>query len=220
MSAALRFQDTSIGLRPAPEEAPMRIRPVLLIAGLVPLLGGCSCERAPEASPRDPAWAVPLDLPSLPNAYRVSTHLYRGAQLGPEGFRELRSLGIRTVVNLRSMHSDRDEMREAGLEPGEIDLVTIPMHAWHPETEDVVRFLRIVGDAGRTPVFVHCQHGADRTGFLVAAYRMVVEGWSAADAIREMREGGYGFHTVWRDIPEKLEELDVDRIRREIGPDR
>jgi protein tyrosine/serine phosphatase len=40
----------------------------------------------------------------------------------------------------------------------------IPMEAWRPEQEDVVRFLRIVTDPKRVPVLVHCQHGADRTG--------------------------------------------------------
>jgi protein tyrosine phosphatase (PTP) superfamily phosphohydrolase (DUF442 family) len=197
----------------------MRALPGPGILSLVLLLGGCSCDRSPEPTERDPRWAVGLDRAALPNAFRISKDLYRGAQPGPEGFRELQRLGIRTVVNLRSMHSDQDEMREAGLADGDLGYVRIPMHAWHPEDEDLVRFLRIVSDASRTPVFVHCQHGADRTGVIVAAYRMVVEGWIAQDAIREMREGGYGFHTIWSGLPEYLEELDVARIRREAGLD-
>ena len=44
------------------------------------------------------------------------------------------------------------------------------------------------------PFFVHCQHGSDRTGVCIAAYRIVVQGWTKQDAIREMTGGNYGFH--------------------------
>ncbi|HEX7917405.1 hypothetical protein [Rudaea sp.] len=50
-------------------------------------------------------------------------------------------------------------------------------------------------------MLIHCWHGADRTGVVCAAYRMVVQGWSKADARAEMFDGGFGYHAVWRNIP-------------------
>ena len=69
----------------------------------------------------------------------------------------------------------------------------------------------------RVPVLVHCQHGADRTGSMIAVYRVIVQGWSKDDAIREMKEGGYGFHRIWGNLPEWIENLDIDGVRREVG---
>ena len=66
-------------------------------------------------------------------------------------------------------------------------------------------------------MFVHCQHGADRTGTATAVYRIVVEGWTKDEAIREMTQGGYGFHPLWANLIRYVRELDVDRLRREAG---
>ena len=91
------------------------------------------------------------------------------------------------------------------------------MKAWHPEEKEAVRFLKIVTDPQRTPVLVHCQHGADRTGTMIAVYRIAVQGWSKAEAIREMTEGGFGFHWIWSNLPRWIQKLDIDRIKRQAG---
>lgn len=164
------------------------------------------------ASERPPQWAVPVERTGLPNLHRISDGLYRGAQPMAEGFRELRKMGVRTVVNLRSFHSDRDEAGEAGLA-----YEHSAMKAWHPEDEDVVRFLQIVTDPARTPVFVHCQHGADRTGIMCAICRMAVQGWSGDEAVEEMREGGFGHHRIWANLRHYVRELDLEEIKRRAG---
>jgi protein tyrosine/serine phosphatase len=169
-----------------------------------------SSSSAPVARPAK--WAVRLEKPGLPNLHRVSTAYYRGAQPSTEGMRELERLGIKTVVNLRAVNSDRDEIGDAGLVYEHISF-----KAWHAEDEDVVRFLRIVTDPSRGPVFVHCQHGADRTGMMTAIYRIAVEGWSKEDAIAEMTDGGYGFHSIWKDLVEYVRNVDVERLKREAA---
>ena len=85
----------------------------------------------------------------------------------------------------------------------------------HPEDNDVVHFLKIVTDPKRTPVFVHCQHRADRTGMMCAIYRIAVCGWTKDEAIREMT-GGFGFHSVWQNIVHYVRELDVEKIKRGV----
>jgi protein tyrosine/serine phosphatase len=173
---------------------------------------GASQPKQSAALARPERWATPLARPGLPNLHRVSDTYYRGAQPSAEGMRELERLGVRTVVNLRAVNSDRDEIGDAKLAYEHISF-----KAWHAEDEDVVRFLRIVTAEERQPVFVHCQHGADRTGMMTAIYRITVEGWSKDDAIAEMTEGGYGFHAIWKDLVEYVRELDVERLKREAG---
>ena len=125
---------------------------------------------------------------------------------------ELVAMKVRTVINLRSLHSDR---RRIGSHP--LDYEHINMKAWHAEDDDVVAFLKLVTDPAKQPVFVHCKHGADRTGLVVAAYRIVVQGWPKQDAIAEMTDGGFGHHSLWHNLVEYLEQLDVGRIKREAG---
>lgn len=171
-----------------------------------------STQSAVVAGKRDPRWAVPIEKPGLPNLHKVTDDLYRGAQPTEEGFRELKKMGIKTFVNLRAFHSDKDEIKGLDFAYENIDIKT-----WHAEDEDIVRFLKIVTDKTKAPVFVHCLHGADRTGMMIAVYRIAIQGWSKEDAIKEMTEGGYGWHPIWRNLLGHIRELDVDALKRASG---
>lgn len=190
----------------------------VLIGGLsvlVVLLGTLSgCKKtSPQTSDTteiDPAQFITagkIDLPGCGNLYKVSDTLYRGEQPTAEGFKELGELGIKTVVNLRSLHSDRDE-----LEGTNLVYEHIRMEAWDPEPEEVRAFLKIVTDPEKQPVFVHCMHGADRTGTMVAIYRIVIEGWDTEKALDEMRNGPFGFHEIWTGLPDFIEKLDIKEL--------
>jgi len=161
---------------------------------------------------RPAKWAEPIRAEGVPNLYKVSDALYRSAQPTAQGMKNLKALGVKTVVNLRSFHSDRDEIGTTRL-----GYEHIYMKAWHPEEKEVVRFLRIVTDPKRTPVLVHCQHGADRTGTMCAVYRVVVQGWTTKEALREMREGGFGFHEIWANLAPWIKGLDLAKIKKEAG---
>lgn len=139
-------------------------RNLLLLLCLLHSAGIAEEAKPPEERPA--TWATPLALPGAPNLHRVDAALYRGAQPTAEGMQNLRKQGITTVVNLRSFSSDRDEIGSTGLA-----YEHIYMKAWHPERKEAVRFLQIVTDPKRTPVLVHCHHGSDRTGAMVALYR-------------------------------------------------
>ncbi|MHC4714041.1 MAG: fused DSP-PTPase phosphatase/NAD kinase-like protein [Planctomycetota bacterium] len=178
------------------------------------------CEEAKTAdeinaagrSPRPAEWAQPIEKPGLPNFFKVSDNLYRGAQPTAEGFRELEKMGVKTVVNLRSFHSDRDELEGTAL-----GYVHVWAKAWNAEDEDVVKFLKVVADKSKAPVFVHCQHGADRTGMMVAIYRIIIQGWTKGAAVKEMTEGGFGHHKIWANLVDYVRELDVEDIKKQAG---
>jgi protein tyrosine phosphatase (PTP) superfamily phosphohydrolase (DUF442 family) len=166
----------------------------------------------PSLAIRPETWAQPVKLEGVPNLYRISGELYRGDQPSPQGMQNLKKLGLKTIINLRSFHSDRDEIGGTGLAYEHIF-----MKAWHPEEKEAVRFLKIVTDPQRAPVLVHCQHGADRTGTMIAVYRIAVQGWSKAEAIREMTLGGFGFHQTWSNLPRWIQKLNIDDIKRQAG---
>jgi len=185
----------------------------LVLACAVPPAGAAGAQDTPPKSapaastPRDPRWAVPLERPGLPNLYRVSPTLYRGAQPTREGLEELRRLGVKTIVSLRAFHGEGEAVAAAGLR-----YERISFKVWHPEDEDLRRFLALATDPERQPVFVHCLRGADRTGTAVAVYRICVEGWSRQDAIGEMTSGEFGFHSHFGNLVTYLRSFDASAV--------
>jgi len=164
-----------------------------------------------DGSAQRPAeWATVVN-PAM-NLFQVTPRFYRSARLDEEDLPRLRSLGIRTVVSLRAFHSDTRLLGDSGIEA-----VRVPMLTWSIDDDEVVRALRAIRRAEALgPVLLHCQHGADRTGLVTAMYRMVVQGWSREAALDELQNGGFGYHSMWKNIPAYLESVDVGSVRAKL----
>ena len=120
-------------------------------------------------------------------------------------------MGVKTVINLRGFHSDDDLDADSGLR-----LVRLAINTWAMDEEDILEGLRLIEESPG-PVLVHCQHGADRTGALLAAYRMVVQDWPRQNALAEMLEGGYGYHPIWGNLLTLLEQLDIAAVKARLS---
>lgn len=151
-----------------------------------------ACAGGPSGEPaRKSGWAQPIRVRGVPNLCRVDDGLYRSAQFTAAGVAELKRLGIRTVVSLRSGREDEALLRGSG-----IRWVHLPVNTFFPRRDAFETFLRIAGDPQCRPLLVHCRHGSDRTGVAVALYRIGRQGWPAARANDEMAHGGTGFHPI------------------------
>lgn len=165
---------------------------------------------ASTQSTRPAEWAQRMSGPGLSNFFKVSDDLYRGAQPEAEGFATLEKMGIKTVVNLRFAHDDR-AMLPAG---NNFSYYRINFDPFHPEMQDVREFLKIVRNRANYPIFVHCQHGSDRTGTMVAVYRATVQGWTMEQALAEMTQGDFGYHEQWVNLIEFLRRMNLEELRK------
>lgn len=188
---------------------------IRLIAALV--LAACSAERVSSDSHASPPGSAvrPCDdfCPGVTNFAKVSDALWRGAQPTAEGFQNLEKAGVKTVVNLRHDHDDAELLAGTKLK-----YVRIKTRAWDPDEEDVVSFLKVVQDPESWPVFVHCAEGRDRTGYCVASYRIVDQGWKPDDAIREMRD--FHYNSIWFRNTGFLRHMNVEEMRARVAGER
>jgi protein tyrosine/serine phosphatase len=132
------------------------------------------------------------DQESLPNFYQVNDQLYRGAQPKTGGFEELTRLGIKTVVNLsgkgEGVAAEEAQTRNQGLRYFNFPL----KRSGRPRDADIERILSIINTPQYQPVFVHCKEGVDRTGTVIAVYRIAHDGWTSQAARTEAER--YGMH--------------------------
>jgi protein tyrosine phosphatase (PTP) superfamily phosphohydrolase (DUF442 family) len=187
----------------------MRIVSILVLCNLFLVFAGRL--GAEDEVKRPTEWAQALSKEGLPNFHKMDDVLYRGAQPDAEGMKNLEKMGIKTIINLRALHSDRDDLLGTSL-----NYVHIPVITWKIKEKHVLRFLKVVSNPENQPVFVHCQHGADRTGTMAAFYRMVIQGWSKEKALKELKEGGYNYHSIWKNIPKFIQEADIQAYRKKI----
>jgi uncharacterized protein (TIGR01244 family) len=120
----------------------------------------------------------------IKNFGKVNEHLYRGAQLDTIGVKNLATLGVKTIINLRPLDkewaTEESDARAAG-----ITFTNVPFKGLGRPTDGQVAKVLSLIDNSPGPVFVHCEYGCDRTGTIVACYRIRHDHWSADAAQKE-----------------------------------
>jgi len=174
-----------------------RSRAFPLVVLLVVFAGGVPAH--PQAASPSPAGNADgligqhLPLNGIPNFGEVTSQLLRGGQPTQAGFEELSKRGVGLVINLRGdTKAERLTVEKLGMQ-----YVSIPWHCAYPKDHQVAEFLSVLRTNPDKKIFVHCRLGVDRTGLMIASYRMAEQGWTAARAHREMAAFGFdGFHNM------------------------
>ena len=132
----------------------------------------------------------------LPNFHQVNATLYRGGQPQSAGFNRLASIGIKTVINLRET-DEREKVEEKEARAAGLRYFNVPLDGLgRPSDEKVERVLSIINAPENQPVFVHCKRGADRTGTIIAVYRISHDGWTSEQAKVEAKRYGLSMWEV------------------------
>lgn len=126
----------------------------------------------------------------LPNLHLVNMTIFRGAQPQPEGLKKLVQMRVRTVINLRgasdTTFNEGKIAQDLGLKYYNFPLPSLS----RPNLNEINKVLAVMRESENTPVFVHCKNGEDRTGTIIACYRIAYEGWTDDQAIAEARKQG------------------------------
>jgi len=185
----------------------------LLAVLTAPIVAQEAAGQAPPASVTRPAnWAEPIALQGVPNLHRISPTLYRSEQPNALGMKNLEKMGIRTVINLRYFNDDEDEVEGTSLRTERTKILT-----WRIGDKHVIDVMNMLKKTENGPFLIHCQHGADRTGLMTAMYRILEQGWSPDDALKELTDGGFGYHSMWTNIIRYVQSVDVDALKAAIA---
>ncbi len=149
----------------------------------------------------------------LPNYFIVEdSALHRGGQPSSSGLKQLTKNGIKTIINLRLGKFSRQAVKEYVQD--KVRIVHIPFSPFAPKDHIMIDVLKIILNPDYRPAFVHCFHGADRTGAVCAIYRIIVQNWDKERAILEMKKRGlHWWHTNMVDY---IRNLDVSALRRRL----
>jgi uncharacterized protein (TIGR01244 family) len=137
-----------------------------------------------------PAWAADAVAPGVSNFHQVTGRIYRGAQPKGEGWNSLAKLGVKTVIDLRTASEHSGKAEERAVEAAGMRYVNAPLSEVHAPSDRSISHVLALLDDSASPIFVHCRRGADRTGTVVACYRITHDGWNNRRALQEATSFG------------------------------
>lgn len=174
-------------------------------------LDGCMKHASLEQHQRPQHWGSLIS--DTHNFYQISQNVFRSEQPSNELIPLLKKYQIGTVINLRARNEDAKVLRDQPF-----NLVHIPINTWSIDRNDLLEAMQTIQTAKQhnQKVLVHCYHGSDRTGATIAMYRIIFENWSIEDAVKEMKQGGYGFHIIWKNIDQLFTPENVKWIQQQL----
>jgi uncharacterized protein (TIGR01244 family) len=137
-------------------------------------------------------WAVSTiaqEVPPIRNFLRVNDQFCTGGQPRMEHLEQLKTEGVKAVINLRTPGEHRAAEEEAKAKELGLRYFNIPVAFADPKEEQATTFLEITDDPANRPAFIHCT-AAIRVGAFWMIRRVLRDGWSIEKAEEEARKVG------------------------------
>ncbi len=144
------------------------------------------------------------------NFHQVDSQIFRSAQPDKADFKLMDSLGIKEVLNFRQLHKDNKKAAST-----DIKLHYLKLRAGKLTEQDLFNALAVIKNR-KGPILFHCWHGSDRTGAVAAMYEIVFINKDVEAAIKDMIEGGYGFHRQFDNIPQLIRSIDIAAFKAKL----
>jgi len=189
------------------DSAPMRYAALYVFIALI-ISADVFAQDLPRIRPME--WGQSIINAHVCNFFKVDEKVYRSSDPDIKGLKVVESMGIKNVLSLSYFLGDEYEAQGTKLK-----LYRVRMTAYKIRDEEVIQALRIIR-ACDGPILVHCWRGADRSGCIIALYRILNQGWSKEQALDEMINGGYGFNSMYENIIEYIKDADIEKIRNQV----
>lgn len=169
---------------------------------------------ANTSTPRPNNWANVVQKDN--NFYHVDEQLFRSEQLTEQDIGVLKTQGIDTIINLRFFNRDNND---ENLNNQGFTLINRPLLTWAVKPKQLAEILLTIKNQQKQgkKVLVHCYHGADRTGIVIAMYRIIYQNWTIEQAKQEMQQGGYGYHKIWKNLTNLLTVEKVAEVKKYLS---
>ena len=131
---------------------------------------------------------------TITNFQPVNNWLYRGGQPKSDEFCQLNEFGIKSIISFR-YNSKVMQWEKSLCKSYDLNYFPIPLnYIVQPNKQQIKKFFDILDNVNFHSIYVHCKHGCDRTGLLIAMYRIVYDHFSFYEAYQEMVD--LGFHKI------------------------
>ncbi|OHD71028.1 MAG: hypothetical protein A2W19_08425 [Spirochaetes bacterium RBG_16_49_21] len=137
--------------------------------------------------------------------------LWRGSKPDRNTAAWLINKGVSTIVNLELLHDDMDTITQETITgTGTYKIDYFRVKTWEPlyavtksnADEDVIHFLAVVSRA-KQPVYVHCRAGENRTGVMVAAYKIILNGQTSKAEMAKILDEMQSYKGAWSESTTK-----------------
>jgi tyrosine-protein phosphatase SIW14 len=136
-----------------------------------------------------PAWPGSLELPGVPNFHQINDHVFRSGQPADGSWQNLAKLGVKIVIDLRRPDEHSTAAEAQAVNAAGMQYINVPMKGVvGPAPDQMSRVLSILDSPDK--VLVHCHRGADRTGAVIACYRISHDHWQNQQALAEAKALG------------------------------
>lgn len=149
------------------------------------------------------------------NFHIVEPGIWRSSQPNEVSIRRMKKYGLKTIINLKTSKEVNNWERLLAEESG-INYYHFPMDCDHiPDEQTLKEIVDLMHDLANQPVLVHCQAGKDRTGLIIAFYKMKFSQEKFNDIYNELLMYGYDESTCPK-ISETLKQFKVKHLKGEL----
>ena len=179
------------------------IRLSLLLIAIV--LNGCA-----TATPKPALCATNLNSPIANFCEVQAKTLWRGEKPNQQEAAWLINNGVKTIINLELLYDDIDTLHQAQVNQGLYQIDYFRVKTWEPlyavaqaaADADVIQFLAIAQQA-KQPMYVHCRAGENRTGVMIAAYKIMLQNQTSPAQITAIVNEMQSYKGFWSEATTK-----------------
>jgi protein tyrosine/serine phosphatase len=149
---------------------------------------------------------------SIKNFHSVDGQVYRSAQPSAKGFKQAEKAGLKTVLSLRKMKFDQRRIKKQS----NLHILHFPLETKTIAYQDLLTAMVLIDEAQK-PLLVHCRRGIDRTGIVVATYRMLKHSWTKEKAIEEFLSPEFGYsEKLFPNVLQLLRSVNPNQLKKDF----